>query len=279
MKTIINIKVSGMKATWDITRDLLTSGSHNIKTNKSELHGVYSTMINHFAPSKMSGFNVCAFSSKGCEKVCLTYSGQGQMYQQGKINESSVHVARVGRTTLFNKNPRVYFMKLKAEINKFLVICAIKETKPAIRMNGTSDLPWENIKDPETGLTLMQLFPSIQWYDYTKNYSRLNKTPSNYFLNFSRSESNEEEVMKALEENINVTIVFKGGLPATYKGYRVVNGDETDLRFLDNEIFGNTSGKGIVIGLTPKGWKAKKDDSGFIVDVADLDEEPIAMVA
>lgn len=276
METKLKVKVMGKKAEWNITRDILTDGSHNVKILKSEKHGVYSTMILHLAPSTMSGVNVCAHASEGCKKVCLTFAGQGQMYKQGKIHESSVHVARVGRTTLFNKNPKIFFMKLKAEINKFLVTCEIRETKPAIRMNGTSDLPWEKIKDPSTGMTIMELFPNIQFYDYTKDYSRLNKTPKNYFLNFSRSESNEDKVILALEQGINVTAVFKK-LPETYKGYRVINGDETDLRFLDNEIFDNNTGKGVIVGLTPKGWKAKKDDSGFVI--RESEQATLRMVA
>ena len=41
----------------------------------------------------------------------------------------------------------------------------------------------------------------------------------------------------------------------TWKGFEVVNGDETDLRFLDK--------KGVVVGLIEKG-RAKKDETGFV---------------
>jgi hypothetical protein len=264
MNNLLNVKIEGKKARWNIEKDILTDGSHNVKINKSEKYGVYSTMILHLAPSTMSGVNVCPHASEGCKKVCLTYSGQGQMYKQGKIHESTIHIARVGRTILLKKNPRLFFLKLNAEIAKFLVKCEIRGTKPAIRMNGTSDLPWEKIIDPTTGKSIIDQYPQIQFYDYTKNFARLNKTPENYFLNFSRSESNEDKVILALEQGINVTAVFKK-LPETYKGYRVINGDETDLRFLDNKIFKNNTGKGVIVGLSPKGWKAKKDDSGFVI--------------
>ena len=40
-------------------------------------------------------------------------------------------------------------------------------------------------------------------------------------------------------------------------GFEVVNGDETDLRFLDK--------KGVVVGLIEKGM-AKKDETGFVVE-------------
>jgi hypothetical protein len=53
----------------------------------------------------------------------------------------------------------------------------------------------------------------------------------------------------------NVAAVFKT-IPKTWKGFPVVDGDETDLRFLD--------GKNVIVGLKAKG-KAKKDTSGFVV--------------
>jgi hypothetical protein len=51
--------------------------------------------------------------------------------------------------------------------------------------------------------------------------------------------------------------VFKNDLPETWKGFKVIDGDKTDERFLDE--------KGVVVGLKAKG-DAKKDQSGFVVD-------------
>ena len=56
---------------------------------------------------------------------------------------------------------------------------------------------------------------------------------------------------------MNYAVVFKNKLlPVGYEGYPVINGDSTDLRFLDP--------KGVVVGLYAKG-RAKKSDSGFAV--------------
>ena len=44
-----------------------------------------------------------------------------------------------------------------------------------------------------------------------------------------------------------------------WNGFPVVNGDESDLRFLD--------GSGVVVGLYAKGT-ARHDDSGFVVDTS-----------
>jgi hypothetical protein len=53
----------------------------------------------------------------------------------------------------------------------------------------------------------------------------------------------------------NIAVVFDE-LPNTYLGKTVVNGDDTDVRFLD--------GQNVVVGLKAKG-RARKDSSGFVV--------------
>jgi hypothetical protein len=102
----------------------------------------------------------------------------------------------------------------------------------------------------------MALFPSVQFYDYTKSIHRMRQQaigllPDNYDLTFSRSEVNAHEVSEVLDEiGGRVAIVFDGPLP-----YDVTEGDDDDLRFLD------PAG---IIGLKAKG-KAKHDTTGFVV--------------
>jgi hypothetical protein len=68
--------------------------------------------------------------------------------------------------------------------------------------------------------------------------------------------------MELLARGINVAMVFDK-LPETYEGYKVINADETDLRFLDE--------RGVVCGLkykkmTGKGANnAEAFDSGFAI--------------
>ena len=114
----IKFKLDGKKINWPTTRPILTKGSGNIKLNKSEKFGTYSTMGLHLAPADMSGYNVCPNASDGCKKVCLTYSGQGQMYKQGEMYTSNIHVARIAKTILLKKNRRLFFQKLKTELNR-----------------------------------------------------------------------------------------------------------------------------------------------------------------
>ena len=103
-------------------------------------------------------------------------------------------------------------------------------------------------------------WPEIQFYDYTPNTPRMiqflrGKLPSNYHLTFSRKENNQAAVETIAAMGGNVAVVFDE-LPNTYLGKTVVNGDETDVRFLD--------GKNVIVGLKAKG-KGRKDSSGFVV--------------
>lgn len=122
--------------------------------------------------------------------------------------------------------------------------------------------------------SIMARFPDLQFYDYTKNPGRavtnaMGFHPANYHLTFSRSETNERQCLDVLAAGGNVAVVFstatKSGkrpaeaLPADWHGYRVVDGDKDDLRFLDP--------RGVVVGLRAKG-RAKHDTSGFVVQVA-----------
>lgn len=267
METInLRFKLNGKEVTWNPDKaKILTKGSGNVKTIKSEKGGKFKTMILHFAPAKSSGFEVCSARSQGCTDGCLNFSGQGGMfYEKQGFQSCRVHIARAGRTILFFRHKELWFKIVKQELTTFLAKCKREKVIPTCRLNGTSDLPWESIKDPITGKTLLELFPKIQFYDYTKVFSRLNKAlPKNYFLTFSRSEINEDQAFEALHKGFNTAVVFEKGLPETWHGFPVINGDLTDLRFMDNKIF-KISGP-VVVGLKAKGRFAKRDTSGFVI--------------
>jgi hypothetical protein len=105
----------------------------------------------------------------------------------------------------------------------------------------------------------MTAFPDLQWYDYTKIPNRRN-LPPNYHLTFSLSESNADLAQKVLATGMSVAVVFDSKkFPATFWNTTVVNGDTSDLRFLDP--------KGVIVGLSAKG-PAKKDTTGFVQRIA-----------
>ncbi len=232
---------------------LLTMG--NPKTVKGEDHG-YLTAILHLAPYDLSGRNVCPWASAGCVKGCLNTAGRGGIIMAGR-RTNKIHQARKRKTRYFFSDRGAFMADLVRDIRAHIRATVRHGLRPAVRLNGTSDLTWERIA-PE----LFETFPDVQFYDYTKGRERAErfiagKLPANYHLTFSRSESNHADV-KALVGRINVAIVTRKGytVPATYMGADTVNGDLTDLRFLDPV--------GAVVELKAKG-KARKDTSGFVI--------------
>ena len=257
----------------------------NAKTVKGEKLG-YTTYIMYLAPHTQNskGINLCSHASKGCAKACLFGSGAARFeeVQNGKRNKTEYYLA--DRTNFMlqlveeiTKAERLHNAIEGQKQYKKNGIDVLRYKNFAIRLNGTADIPFEKIKI-ENGLNIFEMFPNVQFYDYTKNPKRFNKEQSsNYHLTFSRSEDNDNDVDDVLAKGGNVAIVFGvknvNDLPTTYKGYKVVNGDETDLRFLDD--------KNVVIGLkyklvTGKGTKGQNkdniDNNAFLINVSTLNE-------
>ena len=218
------------------------------KTTKGEKKG-FLTGIVYLAPCKLAGRgNVCPWATPDCERCCLYSAGRGAF--------TATQEARIRRTQLFYDDLPEFIAKLLKEIRAFVKKAKRLGMKPAIRLNGTSDLPWAQIKKPFGGKRLMDLFPEVIFYDYTKN-PRANFLDPQYRKTFSHTGKNWADCYQVLANGGNVAVVFRGELPAEYQGFPVYDGDQSDLRFLDP--------KGHVIGVLAKG-KAKKDQSGFVVN-------------
>ena len=228
---------------------LLTTA--NAKIRKGEKIG-YKTFGIHLAPASLSGFNVCKDASAGCAASCLNTAGMG-VY-------STVQAARIAKTKLFFKDKAIFLSQLIKEITAAVKSAKKQNLTAVFRLNLTSDLPWEKIK--LNGKSVFDLFPQVTFYDYTKSPERMTAflsgdMPKNYHLTFSKSETNGAIAESILKSGGNVAMVFRKSLPSKWLGVDVVNGDETDLRFLD--------GAGKIVGLVEKG-KAKKDESGFVIE-------------
>ena len=224
---------------------LLSVGS-DAKTVKGEAFN-WSTAILYLAPATVARLgNVCPFASEGCKLACLYSAGRGGF--------TNVQEARIRKTRLFFEDFPTFKKLILEDVERFAAACAKSGKNPCVRLNGTSDIAWER-------LGIIQSFPSLRFYDYTKSPIRAlqyanGALPSNYHLTFSRSEANEAQALDVLKAGGNVACVFSGNLPETYLGFPVINGDESDLRFLDS--------RNAVVGLKAKG-KAKKDVSGFVI--------------
>lgn len=241
-------------------RPLLSS--NNNKTMKGEKYG-YFTYILYMAPytDNARKINVCPFASKGCAAACLVGSGFGGIYK-------TVADSRRNRTEYWLSDRKSFLNQLDLEIaSKIKRHSAGKhEGLITIRLNGTSDISYEKF-EVRDGKNIFELYPEITFYDYTKNWKRFNTVlPANYHLTFSRAENNEDKALEVLSKGYNVAVVFKGGLPATWKGYEVIDGDKNDLRFTD--------GSNVVVGLKYKQLTGKGADNkagldlGFVVDVS-----------
>ena len=233
-------------------------GSQNAKTIKGNKFG-YHTEIMYLSPNNQNTFkiNICQGATAGCKNACLFNAGRGRF--------SNVQIARINRTEFFLRDRKAFMERLVSDITKLSNKYGNVLT---IRLNGTSDIDFENIPVGEYD-NIFDMFPNVQFYDYTKRFDRLlNVLPSNYHITFSYAETgkNQLQALKALELGYNIAVVFgvkdKTKLPTKFNGYDVVTGDESDLRFLDR--------KNVVIGLTFKGSHSdmiKAIRSGFVVKI------------
>jgi hypothetical protein len=226
-----------------LARRLLTVS--NAKTIKGENLG-YLTGILYLSPSTESGvMDTCRSATKHCIKACLKAAGRMRM-------PASV-ASRIWKTRLLHSDRDLFMATLRANIQALIRRSEREGLTPCVRINGTSDLP-------SIAREMAAEFPEVQFYDYTKHPKPWIRTDPNYYLTFSYSGENMPQAIEALEHLTNVSVVFdtpKGqSLPTTWNGYRVIDGDSHDLRFLDP--------RGVVIGLRAKGL-ARKCDSPFVV--------------
>jgi len=227
--------------------NLLSPGSTNAKTKKNSIE----TFIMYLAPANtVTGVNLCPFASDECKEVCLYTAGHGAF--------NSVQLARINKTKFWRDERKNFYIQLANELLK-IHDKAIKYNKNiAIRLNGTSDVDHIGLLQRYTGINFLdEFYNDLIFYDYTKNINQIKKYKNTrYNLTFSRSECNETEVNQALNLGTNIAVVFKNTLPETWQGRPVINGDLSDLRFLDP--------KGLIIGLIAKG-KARKSNSNFVI--------------
>lgn len=238
---------------------LLSPPTSNPKVAKNGKLGIM-TWVLHLAAGDMSGREVCPKRSPGCSAACLMYAGN-PLYFAAK------NAARLKKTNLFFDRFDLFMNILALEIAAALKEAEKAKMEPSFRLNGTSDivyekkrfnlLPWVATKigrSAEGKVSIIDLFSEVRFYDYTKIPKRT--PPKNYHLTFSESEINADEVATEMARGLNIASVFPAKkVPETHLGRTVIDGDETDVRFLDPE--------GVVVGLRIKGSRGKADQTGF----------------
>ena len=207
----------------------------------------YLSFILHLAPADLSGRETCPKRTAGCTAACLNTAGRGGMFRKGE-NTNMFQKARIRKTEYFFNDRAGFLADLEADIRKGIKFAEKQGLIPVFRLNGTSDLSWEKYG-------IIEKFPQVQFYDYTKVLGRKVKHLPNYHLTFSKADGNDADVAEALMQGMSVVAVYDQipeGTPSA---------DETDLRFLDP--------KGVMLGLKAKG-RAKKDYSGFVIRLKEV---------
>lgn len=245
----------------------------NPKTIKGRRRG-YVTAVLYLAPSDSSGTELCGMADiAGCKNPCLNKAGRGGMSAGNatfispggmELPDNAIQRARLARTALYLNDRPAFMAQLVREIERAKRYASRKRKKLVVRLNGTSDIRWESVPCVRRGIEYsnpFQAFAELQFYDYTKLPNRRVAGIPNYHLTFSYSHRDEfapivARAVRFYGTAVNFAAVFAKALPAYFLGRDVVNGDESDLRFLDR--------RGVVVGLVAKG-RARRDTSGFVV--------------
>ena len=215
------------------------------------------TYILYLAPAKVSGYNVCPMSTKECRTACLAESGHNRI----DVKENRINKARIKKTKLFFEHRDFFMAWLITEIGTAKNKAEKAGMKFSVRLNGTSDISMESFK--YKGFTILEHFYKTQFYDYTKVPNRFDLLDKydNYDLTFSFSGDNMLHCWDLLNKGKGrIAMVFEGKtLPISFMGYKVIDGDEYDMRYVDEE--------GIIVGLKFKKVRNKIDTSNnkFII--------------
>ena len=235
---------------YTIPARLLSPGHTNAKTAKNEIK----TFILYLAPHTQNAakINLCPMASKGCAAACLYNAGRGAF--------NSVQNARINKTNFYINDKALFIKKLAGEIIKETAKAKRKGEQIAFRLNGTSDQDFIYLLKKYAGLDIADLAPVSIFYDYTKILGKAKKyiNHPNYIITYSRAEDNEAQALEALSLGANVSAVFSDQLPDQYKGFKVVDGDASDLVMLNHS--------GVILGLKAKGKKARTDTTGFVIN-------------
>lgn len=220
----------------------LGNSKSNPKVMKSLKVSNNMTYILLLSPANTSGYNVCPYSTPECRMGCLFNSGHVKIEDWSK--KTQTRRSRAKKTKLFFEQRKFFMDWLVAEIEAEKEKAHKNGFDFSVRLNGMSDIDWTEIK--HNNKTIFELFPNVQFYDYTKNYEMYKKElPLNYHLTFSFSGRNMYQSISLLKKGYNVAVVFDTpDFPETWNGFPVINGDLTDYRPLD--------GNGVVVGLKYK---------------------------
>ena len=245
--------------------NLLSSGKLNNKLgkNKNQLYDIYSLNLRPHETLLDNGkkVNTCPFATS-CTKICVGDNGHFGM------KKGTAFLAQVRRTKAYFDNALDFYNDLFSDIEKANNKAKKKGNILVTRLNAYSDLNHEKQTNRYFKESIYKKFEDVIFYDYTKDIKKaLSNDNKNYFISYSYNENTTEKQLKELiSKGISVSVVFEK-LPATFKGYKVLDGDIDDNRFEDK--------KNTITGLKFKGSKKKllgAIASGFCIPAINFDK-------
>ena len=236
---------------------LLTVNGNPKIMKGDKLSDKYLSAIMHLSPINT---RICPYQDIAkCKEACLNTAGRGGIFKKGE-STNNIQEARKRKTDLYLNDRDTFMSLLVKDIQAFVRKCERLGKMPCVRLNGTSDIQWELIPI-DNYANIFEMFSDVQFYDYTKIPTRKVSHIKNYHLTWSYSEANDKYARLFEQVPYNKAVVFHGGLPSMFKGMRVIDGDTTDMRFLDKQ--------NRVVGLKAKGL-ARKDTSGFVIQTLQI---------
>lgn len=252
----ISLSVGGGRTPYLLTaQEQSTKLAHN-----AEHFDTVTQVVMYLAPHRLSGvLNVCPWSTAGCRSVCL--------HDSGRLGMNAGQTAMLARTLFLARHPRLFILLLNHEIQQHMLGAWAKDQDLIVRLNGTSDIPWEQF--------VPDMFEywdhtGVMFQDYTKDGMGRSSVeqrpewsiPSNYYLVRSVTENTPLDRIEGAYRNVVMVAAVKRGdaLPATFAGKRVIDGDAHDLRIFDEQ-------GGRIVMVRAKGSAIRKNSRGFVRSV------------
>ena len=218
----------------------LGSTKSNPKVVKNTVVGNVLTYSISLLQGNLSGHEVCGVAlNSPCRNLCLGFSGHAKASVLAfGVDASPVVRARGRKTRLFFDNRDDFMNLLCYELKSAKRYADRNNMAFSVRLNCMSDLSPLAFHYKGSGENVLEMFPDVQFYDYTKGVKRFDlptKYP-NYNLTFSYDGNNWDDCVDLLERGFNVAVVFESPvIPVAWRGYPVINGIKTDLRYLDEQ--------------------------------------------
>lgn len=262
---LINLRTY-LSWSWLVSINILIKTVDKIlSTDSSKIveHDNYINVINYMAPAKTVGRDICPDKTDDCAKSCLGwFSGFIGIVKTEKrldgMNQARAYLVR--KTVLFFRDREAFMLKLRKDLTRLDKRAQKLGKQLAVRLDGSSGL----LKYWYVNQKLQHEFPSIKFYEYTKNLKLAVEGIEGVDLTFSHKPDKPEETEIALNNNVRVAVAFLGNKEEVkklteWRGKKVVNGDSSDYRFLDP--------KGVIIGLSLKQTIKSDMEEGFFESI------------